>query len=202
MADQSDAVPDVAGARATPAAAPSELLMALYMGDHERANTLATGAALTLPELAALGDLLHVADHLAQHADDLHDLSGDGWTALHLASFFGFANIVVALIRAGASHTAQSRNEQGNTPLHAALAGKCDRTVVCALLAADADASAIDAQGYAPLHLAASRGNRELSELLIVCGAWKDIQTPDGKRAADIARDRGHAELADWLMLA
>lgn len=194
------AASDVVASTATPAAgAPSDVLMALYTGDRDKAIELAALLTLTLPELAAFGDLTHVTARVVARPQDLNDYSPDGWTALHLAAFFGYASVVVRLLRAGASHSAASRNSQGNTALHAALAGRYEMPVVTALLAAGADPAYVDAQGYTPLHLAASRGDRAASELLLACGATPDAHAPDGKTAADIARERGHIDLADWL---
>ena len=192
MAESSDSPTPAPGA-------PSDFLMALYMGDRDKATRLAESLTLTLPELAAFGDLIHVTRHVAQSPADLQTYSGDGWAALHLAAFFGYASVVVELLRAGAIHSASSHNAQGNTALHAALAGRCDMTVITALLAAGSSAAAADAQGYTPLHLSASRGDRAVSELLLASGAQYDARTPDGKSPSDIARERGHADLAEWL---
>ena len=101
--------------------------------------------------------------------------------------------------RVGTSHAAISHNVQGNTPLHAALAGRRELPVITALLAAGADASTIDAQGYAPLHLAAARGDQAVSELLLACGADRTVRTRDGKVAADFAREKDHTDLAAFL---
>lgn len=179
--------------------APSDVLMALYMSDRDKAKALAANVVLSLPELAAFGDVAPVSEHLASHPADLHEYSPDGWTALHLAAYFGYASAAVSLLRAGASHAARSRNEQGNTPLHAALAGRCEMTVVTALLAAGCDADAIDSQEYRPLHLAASRGDQAAVELLIACGATRDAKTKDGKTAADLAAGQSHPDVATWL---
>ena len=178
---------------------PSDVLMALYMNDRDRAESLASGMTLTLPELAAFGDVGAVSRRLAQQPDDLTAYSPDGWTALHLASYFGYAAVVVRLLRAGASHAARSQNQQGNTALHAAIAGRCEMAVVTALLAAGSDAGAIDAQGYAPLHLAADRGDLALCELLLACGASATLRTTDGKLPVDFALAKSHQDLADWL---
>lgn len=181
------------------AGSPSDVLMALYMGDRDKAISLARNLTLTLPELAAFGDLAQVTRHLTRTTRDLHAYSADGWTALHLAAYFGYAAVVVRLLRAGASHAAISHNVQGNTPLHAALAGRRELPVITALLAAGADASTIDAQGYAPLHLAAARGDQAASELLLACGADRTVRTRDGKVAADFAREKDHTDLAAFL---
>lgn len=179
--------------------APSDVLMALYMNDRDRAKALAEGVTLTLPELAAFGHVGRVTQHLADHPADLQEYSPDGWTALHLAGYFGFASVAVRLLRSGASHTARSVNQQGNTPLHAAIAGRRELPVITALLAAGSDAAAVDAQGYTPLHLAASRGDVAVAELLMVCGADPAVRTRDGKRASELASEHGHADLAASL---
>ena len=179
--------------------APSDILMALYMGDRDKAKSLAAGTTLSLPELAAFGDLGHITERLARASEDMQVYSPDGWTALHLAAYFGYASVLVRLLRSGASHSARSRNAQGNTALHASLAGRCEMPVITALLAAGSDPSAVDAQGYTPMHLSASRGDQGASELLLACGAKPDVRTPDGKTPADIARERGHVDLAEWL---
>jgi ankyrin repeat protein len=128
---------------------------------------------------------------------DTHDQ--DGWTPLHLAAFHGAADEVAALLATGASPHALSRNALANTPLHAAIAGAGDDRVVRALLAGGAAAGIRAALGVTPLHLAAARGNRALCELLLAHGADPAAAMEDGKRAADIAAERGHAAVAAWL---
>lgn len=192
MAESNEAAPPAAGA-------PSDVLMALYTNDRDRAKSLAIGRVLSLPELAAFGNLEPVSNHVTHHPADLAEYSPDGWTALHLASYFGYAMVVVRLLRAGASHSARARNVQGNTALHAAIAGRREMAVITALLAAGSDAGAIDAQGYAPLHLAADRGDLALSELLLACGASNEMRTTEGKLPADLATAKGHHDLAEWL---
>ncbi len=192
MADGNEAAAPTAGA-------PSDVLMALYMNDRDRASSLAAGLTLSLPELAAFGDVAPLTLHLVKYPAHLQDYSPDGWTALHLAAYFGYPSAVVRLLRAGASIAARSTNVQGNTALHAAIAGRREMAVITALLAAGSDVSAVDAQGYAPLHLAAARGDLALVELLIACGASRDVRTADGKLAADLAREHDHVDLAAWL---
>ncbi len=190
---------DSSETRASEPGAPSDVLMALYMGDRDKARALAAGLTLTLPELATFGDLVLVSERVSQHPVELHDYSGDGWTALHLAGFMGYASVVVRLLRAGADTAARSRNHQGNFALHASIAGRCEMPVITALLGAGADPAAVDAQSYSPIHLASSRGDRGVCELLLACGALRNVRTADGKSPGDIALERGHLDLAEWL---
>jgi ankyrin repeat protein len=179
--------------------APSDILMALYTNDRDGADALAQQVELTLPELAAFGNVGRLTQHLVRHPESVHVASPDGWTALHLAAWFGYAAVTVRLLRSDASHAARSTNLQGNTPLHAAIAGRRELPVITALLAAGSDAGAVDAQGYTPLHLAASRGDVAVVELLMACGADPGVRTPDGRLASDLARDLDHPDLAALL---
>ena len=180
--------------------APSDILMALYMNDRDTAQALAEHAVLTLPELVAFGHVGRVTQHLAAHPESIHVYSPDGWTALHLSAYFGYAAVTVRLLRSAASHAARSTNPQGNTPLHAAIAGRREMPVITALLAAGSDAGAVDAQGYTPLHLAATRGDVAVAELLMACGADCSVRTLDGRLASDIAREHDHLDLAALLL--
>jgi ankyrin repeat protein len=49
------------------------------------------------------------------------------------------------------------------------------------------------------LHGAAQSGDREVVEALLAAGADPVATHDGGKRAADIAREAGHAELAELL---
>jgi ankyrin repeat protein len=67
------------------------------------------------------------------------------------------------------------------------------------LLAAGADPNTPQDEGFRALHEAAADGNRAMAELLILKGARPDIQNEKGKTPADLARDKGRAEIAAWL---
>ncbi|KAL7875633.1 hypothetical protein AOLI_G00105960 [Acnodon oligacanthus] len=70
-----------------------------------------------------------------------------GWTALHLASYFGQKEVVEGLLKAGVEVNVQ--NDQGDTPLHlAALSGK--KEVVLLLLRYDACATVINGAAQTP----------------------------------------------------
>ena len=93
---------------------------------------------------------------------DVNGLAYDGWTALHLAAFFGHVDAARILLEAGADIQAISANSLRNTPLHAATAGK-HAEVALFLLEQGADPHAVDAGGYTPLRIAEEN---QLSEVV------------------------------------
>lgn len=186
-------------AAARPGGAPSPFLLAVYVGSPEIVALLRPHVLLDACEAAAAGDVERLRTNLAGDAAQVHARSGDGWTPLHLAAFFGRREAVDLLLAHGASLTAVSSGPERNRPLNAALAGACDAAIVRALVAARADVNAAGAGGWTPLHVAASRGRQDLVRFLVREGAAVSAKSEDGKTAADIAAARGHAALAEEL---
>ncbi|HEU4403410.1 MAG TPA: ankyrin repeat domain-containing protein, partial [Candidatus Polarisedimenticolia bacterium] len=122
---------------------------------------------------AALGLSDRVREGLRDDPGLVRGYSHDGWTALHLASFFGHLEVVDLLLEHGADVNARSRSERfarSNTPLHAAAAN--GRTEVAGrLLAKGADVNAVDGSGFTPLDLAGAGRNDLLIILLLDHGA-------------------------------
>ena len=177
----------------------SDVLTAVYTGKMDEAHAIAATRTLDACEATALGNADALDAALARDAAAHALYSGDGWTPLHLAGFFGRDECAARLLSAGASLTAISRNSTANTPLHAALAGATNDGLVARLLEAGADVNARGETGVTPLHLAASRGNRALCEMLIGRGAAVDAAMDDGTTPAGIAATRGHAQVSEWL---
>jgi ankyrin repeat protein len=71
--------------------------------------------------------------------------------------------------------------------------------VVETLMARSADVNGRGGSGVRPLHLAASRGDGSLCELLISKGADVTAKMDDGMTADAIAEKRGHAAAAEQL---
>ncbi|MCE5247709.1 MAG: ankyrin repeat domain-containing protein [Candidatus Polarisedimenticolia bacterium] len=173
-------------------------IVALFAGAEELARRLA--AAPDLREAAALGDMPRLTKLLAEaDAETIEARGSDGWTALHLAAFFGRAEAVLALLEAGADPRAVSANATANTPLHAALAGRAGLQIVDALLARGADAGAVAGAGVTPLHLAAKRGDAALVKRLLARGADPRAAMTTGRTPADVAGDRGFMDLSIYL---
>ncbi|MDB5101795.1 MAG: ankyrin repeat protein [Cyanobacteria bacterium RYN_339] len=181
-------------------AAGTPFMLALYTGFTEALALLrAARPTLELYEAAALGDLPELRRCLGSAPGTLGAYSADGWTALHLAAFFGHEPVVRELLAAGADVHAKSANAMTNQPLHAALAGHPRPGVVGALLAAGAEVNAPAAGGVTPLHLAASRGDAEIVGFLLHQGAARDVKMDDGQTPAEMAAGRGHPEAAALL---
>ena len=149
-------------------------------------------------EAAALGESSQVEELLAAEPGLATAFSGDGFTALQLAAYFGHVDAVSALLGAGADLAAVSRNPMAVMPIHAACAaGRLEPAR--ALLDAGADVNAKEHGGYTPLHLAAGNGNEPLTRLLLKAGADRGARLDDGGTPAELAADSGHAELAELL---
>jgi hypothetical protein len=157
------------------------------------------GIRLDIFEAAAVGDLPQLKRLLTANPEFAHACSGDGWTPLHLAAAFATADAVRALLDAGARVDAVSRNPQQNQPLHAALALSKNPETIRLLLERGAPVNAFQAGGFTPLFSAATANRRDLAEILLSHGADPGQKSEAGKTAADIARERGHVELAAWL---
>jgi ankyrin repeat protein len=202
VADAVQANPGLASSRDPQGVSP--LLWSVYCSqdlvrDFLVSRLAADGIALDIFEAAAIGDEAHLKVLLEAEPASIESYSGDGWTPLHLAAAFGTPAAVSALLAAGASVEAVSRNPQQNQPLHAALALGKNAETVRLLLAHGAPANSAQAGGFTPIFSAAVANRRDLAEILLAHGADPDLRSDAGKTAAEFARERGHAEIAAWL---
>jgi ankyrin repeat protein len=156
----------------------SAVLIALYhRQDAVRVELLAAGAEIGPLEAAALGDPARL---------DAQARGADGFTALHLAAFFGGGETVRALLAAGADPDADADNPLRVRPLHSAVASR-DRESAAALLEAGADPDVRQQGGFTPLHGAAHAGDAEMVKLLLAHGADPALTTDDGRDARALA---------------
>ncbi len=189
--------PALAGAR-TGEGLPA-LLFALYRTQRESVEALlAASPELDIFSAAALGREDALGALLARTPELATAFSADGFTALHLAAFFGQAGAARLMLDAGAEVNAVARNPMRVQPLHSAAAGR--HHAVCTLLIErGAGVNARQQGGWTPLHAAAQHGDRALAELLLAAGAEPAARNDDGLDAAAIAAASGHAELATLL---
>ncbi len=192
-----EANPKLSGARAEGGETP--VLLAVYHGQTEVAEALAgDGSTLDVFEAAAMGAEARLTKLLARDPGLVHAYSGDGWTALHLAAFFGHLAAVRLLLEAGADTEARAHNRQDNMPLHAATAlGR--RDVAEALVHSGADLDARNAEGMTPLHMAAYAGDIEMVRLFCGFGARLDARDDQGRSPLGLAIEQGREDVAAWL---
>lgn len=180
----------------------SLLLTALYHRQSELARLLADrrpdDAPLDLFEAAALGDEARLGEILRRSPGLLEETAPDGFTALHLAGFFGQSDAVAQLLEHGAPLDRRTDNPMAISPLGSAVAGR-DRFSVRLLVDAGADVSIAQTGGFTPLMGAASAGRGDLMDLLLAAGADPATASDDGRTAADLAAEHGHDELAGRL---
>ncbi len=194
---------DSAAAESRDAAGVSLLMHALYRGQRELAELIASKKkALDQFEAASLGRL----DDLKKSIDEeiRRDLaaidarSKDGFTALHFASYFGQPAAARMLIENGAAVDAVAANPTRVMPLHSAASAR-NLEAVRLLLEHGAPVNARQQSGWAAIHAAAQNGDRPMVELLLKNGADPKIANADAKTPADVARDKGHHEIAALL---
>jgi uncharacterized protein len=177
----------------------SAILTAVYYRQKEIVNLLvARGARMTVCEASAAGEIERVEQLVTADPAAVRAYSGDGWTPLHLAAFFGHARVVEYLLAHDADVAARSRNANGNTPLHAALAGN-HHFVAGLLLGAGCDVNSVDAGGSRPLHLAAANDNLDAMKALIAQGADVHAANGEGQTALSLAQEKNRREAAALL---
>ena len=180
----------------------SAILTAMYYNKRDDAKRLAAEAsALTVWEAAALGADDRLRDLLDRDPALANAYAPDGHTPLGLASFFAAASTARLILGRGGHVGAAARNDMKVQPLHAAVASRNMETVAL-LLEHGADPNARQQVGYTPLMGAAGAGREDMADLLLARGADPRATNEEGKTAADIAREHGHAKLAERLMSA
>jgi ankyrin repeat protein len=172
---------------------------ALFHGHAKAADAIKARGGLGFHDAALTNDVARL-DTLLEIAPWTIDLlSPDGWTALHLAAFFGSDAALERLLALGANARIMGRAFEQNLAVHAACAGRrIGKAAMKRLIAATRDPDALQKQGYTALAIAAGNGFTDAVDALLEAGADR-MRKVDGKTAADFARERGHEELAKRL---
>ena len=177
----------------------SAILQAAYQGKRDVVEALlASGIQLNIFEAAATGQTERVQELTNEDSALASAYAPDGFTPLGLASFFGHAETVNALLAAGAAVSQSSRERMKLTPLASALAVQRN-DIARTLIEHGADVNAKGENDHAPLHTAAARGNLESATLLLEHGADINAATKDGKTPIAYAEEHNHSEMVKFL---
>jgi len=177
----------------------SAVLFSLYIQKPEITDVLLEfEPELDVFDLSALGGVGQISHILATDSKVVHEYSGDGFTALHIASYFGNADVVKLLLENGAEVDKVAMNGSDLRPLQSAVAG-FHIDAVKVLLDFDPDVNVQMMGGFSPLMSAAALGASEIVTLLLDCDADKSLKADDGRVAANFASSAGHEELAAVL---
>jgi uncharacterized protein len=175
----------------------SLLMQLLYRGRRDLAETIASRKTVDIFEAAALGRVERLKE-LVSDRSAVNDRSGDGFTALHFAGFFGQGEAARLLIEAGAAVDAVASNPMKVMPLHSAASAR-NLEAARHLLEHGAPVNARQEGGWVPIHAAAQNGDPPMAELLLRHGADATLTNDAGKTAAAVAREKGHEDLAGML---
>lgn len=163
-------------------------MQALYEGDVERARALLPAdAELSVFEAAAFGRVERLREILAAEPEQAAALSGDGFTALHLAVFARQEEAARVLIDRGADVDRRSEGGIARVPPLGTAAFARSAALARILLDAGANVNGQGEGGFTALHSAASNGDVELARLLLERGADPSIRNGGGQLPADLA---------------
>jgi uncharacterized protein len=177
----------------------SAVMHALYRRRPDIADLLiAANPDLDIFEATALGNAAKVSEILKRDPDAGSRCSGDGFTPLHFAAFFGRPEVARDLIRHGADVAAVANNPMKVTPLHSAAAAHSGE-IVRLLVENGAPANARQEGGWTALHEAAQIGDNEMLKALLEYGADPQVKSDDGKTPAEMAQAKGHQEIVQLL---
>lgn len=165
----------------------SAIMQARYYGQTAIVDVLRPHAGeLDIFEASALGDVPRLGASLSGDPSLVHSYSPDGFTPLHLASFFSQPEAVAELLRHGADANAVATNGSKLAVINSAAASR-NHEVVKLVLAAGANPNAQQHGGFTALHAAAQHSDAEMIRALLAAGADPSVHTDDGKTAAEMA---------------
>ena len=147
-------------------------------------------AELDVFEAATFGDLDRLTTLLDAEPALVTSYSGDGFTPLHFAAFFGRPEAAALLIARGAQVDALGRGFMTGTALHSAAAAS-HADIVRMLVDAGAEPNLRQSGGGTPLHAAAANADVASVEALLEHGADPSLTTEDGRSILRLAEERG-----------
>ncbi len=192
-----DADPALASSR--DASGVSALMRALYRFDKPLIETVKRRVdELDVFEAAAFGDVDRLTELLGDEPSLVTSYSGDGFTALHFAAFFGRYEAAALLIERGAEVDAFGRGWMTGTAMHSAVS-RLQSDVVRILLEAGANPNVRQSAGWTPLHSSAANGDLTSVELLLAAGADPTATNDEGRSVIDLATESGDEPTMDRI---
>ena len=168
----------------------SALMRAIYRFDAATTEPIRQRVGdLDVFEAAALGDAPRLRELLDGEPALVSSYSADGFTALHLAAFFGHAGAVDVLLERGAEVDAFGRGWMTGTALHSAVSRK-GADIARRLLEAGANPNARQSAGWTPLAAAANNGDLASLDLLLAAGADPSATNDEGRSVLQLAEER------------
>jgi uncharacterized protein len=190
---------DPAAAASRDANGVSALMRALYRFDKALIDAVKRRVdALDVFEAAAFGDVDRITVLLEEDPPLVTSYSGDGFTALHFAAFFGRFEAAELLIQRGAEVDAFGRGWMTGTAMHSAVS-RLHSHVVRILLEAGANPNVRQSAGWTPLHAAAANGDLASVDLLLDAGADFTATNDEGRSVGDLATESGDESTADRI---
>ncbi|XP_029640019.1 ankyrin repeat, PH and SEC7 domain containing protein secG-like isoform X2 [Octopus sinensis] len=147
------------------------------------------------------GDITAIKQCIVRNPDKINNPNNCGNTILHFASVKGNTNIILMLLKAGASVT--STDQDGNTPLHWAALNN-QHEVVALLLYYGADVNILNKNGCSPLHEAILKNNIKVVEMVLntinVYNAQINQQDSHSRTPLYMACEDGYHNLVELLL--
>jgi ankyrin repeat protein len=177
----------------------SALMQALYRLDMALVDAVKVHVTdLDVFEAAAFGDLDRLTAVLDHDPASVTVYSGDGFTPLHFAAFFGRFEAAQLLVARGAEVNAFGRGWMTGTAMHSAVS-RSHGDVVRILLDAGADPNVRQSAGWTPLHSSAANGDLTSVRLLLDAGADPAAVNDEGRSVMDLAEEGADAGVRDAI---
>lgn len=177
----------------------SAVLFSLYINQPSITSLiLSFKPDLDIYDLAALGGAAQISAVIATNPKIIHEYNGVGFTALHIASYFGHADIVTLILENDGDVDKLTMDGSDLTALQSAVSNlKYD--AVDALLKFNPNVDVRMLGGFTPLMTAAALGSKELVLKLIKHDADITLVSDDGRDASAFALSSGQNEVVDLL---
>jgi len=180
----------------------SALMQALYRQRKDMVELLRRARPdLDIFEAASLGRADLVEEMVDRDPRLANARSGDGFTPLHFAAFFGEDSVARLLLEHHADAGAVANNPMQVTPLHSAAAAR-NLAIVRSLLEHGAPVNARQQKGWTALHAAAQHGDKPMVEVLLKHGANPNAKNDEGRTPDEVAEEKGHIDVAERLRAA